>query len=501
VNSESGAGPDDPNKETAAESRRKVAKTMLDGSLPQIPDSSLSSENSAASDDQKTDQKPKRVAKTMLEFNRPTDEEVIAASAAAEQNSQAERKVAKTMMEMSLPAQSDTLKQIKKVSKTVLDVDSLDAIGMAKALKEEQQKERRGKEEQKNVPVKVRKTLTQDRELPNLNDVNQTLTNPNSGIGAKSDDFEATVKSDDFAATAKSDDVAATAKSADLVKKAPKRTRGTERFVAKTMLDHSVLSEQLVKSQQKEKMKAAYIAQERANEPAIEFEEVDSKKMASPCVWTWTESGSNKGRVRACDKCQTHVYDFSGLEMSQAEALVFKHESKKKFNLYKRADGKFMTTDCPVQARRKRSLILICVVGALVVICAVALMLLMPPPPQTPAPAAVPGRSNEATLPGTKAGSHNAAQPDDSSSSNPAPSAGSSSGSSTATSGKMHFEAGSASQQNSPNPGLFPTVTATPKPTVQTNSPAPGESSSSTSTNQSTTTTTTSTGAGDKYWE
>ncbi len=449
---------------------RKVAKTMMDGVLPNLPEDSTSPETPESQETPKS----RRVAKTMLEFDRPSEEEIIAASAHLENAQKPERKVPKTMMdiprpnqsteqeadrgslagdaaravsktmlEITLPAQSDTLKQVKRSAKTMLDVNSLDAIGMAKALKEEKQ----------NVAVKVRKTLTSERVLPDFAGAsllnNQPTERRSSEDAAKFDDTNTVVSAhnqqkadNDFTSTQPTQ----ATQPAQPVQPSRKKTRGTERFVAKTMLDHSVLSEQLVKSHEKEKVKAAYIAQERASEPPKERKPVDTQKHASPCAWNWDDAGGNKGRVRACDKCQTKVYDLNGLEMPEAESLIFKHESKKKFQLYKRADGKFMTSDCPVQAQRKRNLLLLCLVGAAVIICALAVILLLPP--QAPPPSAV----HEQT-------------PPESSSSNKAVGETNNKKSSTTSSadGKIHFEATNAESQQSPNPGFFPTVTD-PKP-------------------------------------
>ncbi|CAN5246111.1 hypothetical protein BH10CYA1_BH10CYA1_09400 [soil metagenome] len=450
MTAESGAGADDHNKQNPFDAKpdgdvqgRKVAKTMLNGQIPQLPDAQ---EPPETTDEQDITKSSKRVAKTKLEMNRPTPEQIVEASdAAAAEQEQSIRKVSKTqleisgpdltavqeaamtaanqapdnkrtvpktqleisrpdlsgidiptktsqtnegllkktsktMMELSLPALSDTAMQVKKVSKTMLDVSSLDAIGMAKAIRQERA----------NVPVTVRKTLTRDQALPKLADVNNALN-------AAAADAKTVVSSSNIETS--NSDVATTIKNEETLKKARKRTRGTERFVAKTMLDHSVLSEQVMKSHEKEKVKAAYIAQERASEPTNDFHEVDSNKIASACAWSWTGPSGNKGRVRACERCQTQVYDFGGMEMAEAEALIYKQESKKKFALYKRSDGKFMTTDCPVQVQRKRNLVLLCLVGALVMISAVALMLLMPPAPspvsKPQAPATVHTKTND----------------------------------------------------------------------------------------------------------
>lgn len=452
MTSESGAGADEPDKQNPFDAkpdggvpRRKVAKTMLNGQIPQIPDSP---ESPGPPDEQDITNPSRRVAKTKLEMSRPTAEQITAASdAAAAEQKQSTRKVSKTklemsrpdltaiqeaaiaaanqapdgtrtvaktqieisrpvlsgielpkqtsktnddqpkktpntMMEMSLPAFSDTAMQVKKVSRTMLDVNSLDAIGMAKAIKKERA----------NVPVKVRKTLTRDQAVPNLFDVSNALTaaaaNDQTVVSASNADANTVVSQSNR-------DIPSASKNENSLRKARKRTAGgTERFVAKTMLDHSILSEQVMRSHEKEKVKAAYIAQERANDPVAEFHSVETNKMASPCAWSWDGPAGNKGRVRACERCQTQVYDFTGMEMAEAEALIFKQESKKKFALYRRADGKFMTTDCPVQVQRKRNLILLCVVGALVMISAVGLMVLMPPPPP---PAAVSAPKPQAT--------------------------------------------------------------------------------------------------------
>ncbi len=111
------------------------------------------------------------------------------------------------------------------------------------------------------MPVKVRKTLTRDQALPSLTDVNNAL---NAAAAANADTVVTASNTDaDTVVSAANRDIATTIKTEDSIKKAKKRPRGTESFVAKTMLDHSVLSMQVMKSHEKEKVKAAYIAQER----------------------------------------------------------------------------------------------------------------------------------------------------------------------------------------------------------------------------------------------
>ncbi|HEY9732400.1 MAG TPA: hypothetical protein V6C89_10840 [Drouetiella sp.] len=162
----------------------------------------------------------------------------------------------------------------------------------------------------------------------------------------------------------------------------------SERYAAKTMLDYQVLSSALEKSAEKKKVRADELALERANEPVKEFHQVDSKKLAMPCSFTWSENNGNE-RVRACSQCRTQLYDFTGMELADAEALIFKQESVKKATLFKRADGKFMTKDCPLQVRRRKRFLLLGAFAALVILSVMALLIMMPPPPTPPEPAVV----------------------------------------------------------------------------------------------------------------
>lgn len=147
-------------------------------------------------------------------------------------------------------------------------------------------------------------------------------------------------------------------------------------FVAKTMLDHSVLLDTLNKYAERKSERAAEEAKERADQPAVEFHPVDSKKLAQACAWRWDDEHS-KDRFRYCANCQTQVYNFAGLELPEAEALVFKRENKRNPTLYKRADGKFMTRDCPVQVSRKKRIVLFSIAGASVFLVFVTLAIVV----------------------------------------------------------------------------------------------------------------------------
>jgi len=62
-------------------------------------------------------------------------------------------------------------------------------------------------------------------------------------------------------------------------------------------------------------------------------------------------------RVRFCSLCQQAVYDVSALSGAEAQSLVEKTTGRLCLRLFRRADGKIMTRDCPVgvlRAARRR---------------------------------------------------------------------------------------------------------------------------------------------------
>jgi hypothetical protein len=173
-----------------------------------------------------------------------------------------------------------------------------------------------------------------------------------------------------------------------------------ERYIARTMLDHEILYKELSKSQHKLEEKAIEVAKEKANEPFKPFFPIDCKKMALPCTWTWDESYSTE-RYRYCGQCQRPVYNFTGLEIADAEEIILKAENRAKFTLYKRTDGKYMTGDCPVAVKRRSDFILMSVGGILVAFVLVVYMATLPKP--KPKPASEPVASAQTKhLPGIK---------------------------------------------------------------------------------------------------
>ncbi len=166
---------------------------------------------------------------------------------------------------------------------------------------------------------------------------------------------------------------------------APPSTRKSERFVPKTMLDHNLILQNLAVSVAKSQEKMAQKVYEKEHEAPKPFIPIDNYKMAQTgCPFTWGEMDSPKERVRYCDKCSTAVYNFSGMELPEAKELIFKREERKNAPLFKRADGKFMTKDCPVALKQKYGLVMMIAGSILVVALLAGLFMLIPatPPPK-----------------------------------------------------------------------------------------------------------------------
>lgn len=80
---------------------------------------------------------------------------------------------------------------------------------------------------------------------------------------------------------------------------------------------------------------------------------VDDLRIASPCPVGW-ESMTGDERVRFCRQCDLHVYNISEMTGAEVRALVEKSEGRVCARLYRRADGKVLTRDCPLGLRAVR---------------------------------------------------------------------------------------------------------------------------------------------------
>jgi hypothetical protein len=79
---------------------------------------------------------------------------------------------------------------------------------------------------------------------------------------------------------------------------------------------------------------------------------LDTLQVASPCAADWRKMVGDE-RVRMCAECNKNVYDISA--MTEAEALAFlAKDGGACVRFYRRADGRVMTSDCPVGVIDKR---------------------------------------------------------------------------------------------------------------------------------------------------
>lgn len=156
---------------------------------------------------------------------------------------------------------------------------------------------------------------------------------------------------------------------------------GRERFVARTMIDHSMLFQAVSKSNIKMEQKAAEEAIERAKNPVERIEPIVADRKVGKCQWSWPDPFYGKERYRACAICQAGVYDFEGLEREQAEAIVFKRENSKKPKFYARSDGKFMIRDCPKAVARRMQILTLSALAIGFVASLIIAMILMAQPP------------------------------------------------------------------------------------------------------------------------
>jgi hypothetical protein len=153
--------------------------------------------------------------------------------------------------------------------------------------------------------------------------------------------------------------------------------RGSTQFVAKTLLDHNAI---LKAQAMRQKARVEQEISRRQQQPLRIVEPIKAQKTVRSCPFSWTETSSSE-RFKHCSKCQSTVYNLDGMEFAEAENLIFKRENRKKFVLFKRPDGKFMTSDCPVAKKRQQQLVGIVAVCVCLIACVIGVLIMMPPMP------------------------------------------------------------------------------------------------------------------------
>ncbi len=314
-----------------------MAKTQLEISKPDLNQS-----------------KP-RVAKTLLETDISRIQELAAQSAQSAAPAQpatpeekAPRRVAKTMLETNI----NPFKINRKVAKTLLEIENTSPSQELDAPRKPQRKTR-----------KIAKTVAM-----------RTRSDIESAVLAATQSQEAPIVPD-------SENEHLSVDQSGSVPAALGQSARTP--VAKTMLDHDMMAQAVSKSFVLKESRVKDIIKEKAKEPVKTIVPVDCEKKALTCKFTWAENDPRE-RFKHCTICQAAVYNFSGLEMPEAEVIIFQRENLKKFTLYKREDGKFMTRDCPRQVKKKRDQIIM-IGGSVILIATILTMLAMMPPPPRPA--------------------------------------------------------------------------------------------------------------------
>lgn len=97
---------------------------------------------------------------------------------------------------------------------------------------------------------------------------------------------------------------------------------------------------------------------------------LDRIRVASPCTASWDDMVGDD-RVRFCGSCAKNVYDLSAMMREEAESFIRQAEGAACVRLARRADGRVVSNDCPVGAKKKRVRLAIAgAVGATLLGCA-----------------------------------------------------------------------------------------------------------------------------------
>ncbi|QJW92821.1 hypothetical protein [Frigoriglobus tundricola] len=85
--------------------------------------------------------------------------------------------------------------------------------------------------------------------------------------------------------------------------------------------------------------------------PLPTIDVLDSITIPVPCPMRWEEMHGDR-RTRFCDACQQHVHDVSELSRAEAIQLVTGGETKPCLRIFRRQDGRVLTTDCATRRER-----------------------------------------------------------------------------------------------------------------------------------------------------
>ena len=95
--------------------------------------------------------------------------------------------------------------------------------------------------------------------------------------------------------------------------------------------------------------------------------------IAAACDSEWKDMEGTE-QFRTCQKCKLMVFDVKRMSLDDAKSLIFTREGKDAEAFYKRTDGTFLTSNCPIGVRNKKIKVQV-YIGAFLVVVAVAIIL------------------------------------------------------------------------------------------------------------------------------
>jgi hypothetical protein len=80
---------------------------------------------------------------------------------------------------------------------------------------------------------------------------------------------------------------------------------------------------------------------------------LDHIRIAKPCPASWAEMEGDE-KSRHCSHCNLRVYNLTAMTRAEVEQLIASRDGRLCLRYYRRADGRIMTSDCPIGVRRTR---------------------------------------------------------------------------------------------------------------------------------------------------
>lgn len=152
--------------------------------------------------------------------------------------------------------------------------------------------------------------------------------------------------------------------------------------VARTVLDTDACRDVVASSHVVKEQKLQEMIENLVPEAPKNLQPIEKYGQATPCGVQWDPKATTK-KFQICASCQLHVYDFAKMDMKEVQNLVFSREGKEEPKFFRRADGKFLTADCPVGRARKKQNIILAITALCLIFCLFLFANLSAPPPVT----------------------------------------------------------------------------------------------------------------------